>query len=251
MSQLQTQQKLLQDKIILITGALGKLGEALSRECAQQGATIILLDKDIGRLEDLYDKIEQAGGPQPAIYPMDLAGASLKDFEDLGANIGAEFSRLDGIVHNQNLQGSLMPLMQYDLQHWQKVMQVNLHAPYLLNRFCLPLLVEAPRASVIFNINEAALHGKAYWGAWSVSKAGLVNLMQVMADELESNTRIRVNCYHPGIIADEARAQAYPGENPANLTQVNDILPDYLYLLSDQGVAIRGKIIRKGIQIDT
>ncbi|MFK5983803.1 MAG: YciK family oxidoreductase [Pseudomonadota bacterium] len=237
------QQNLLKDKIILVTGAANGIGKGVALAYAQHGATVILLDKSIPKLEQLYDQIEQANYPQPAIYPMDLSGASIKDYEDLANNLEQEFSQLDGILHNAALLGSLMPIGLYDLEHWLKVMQVNLHAPYLLSRFCLPLLNKSPASTIIFTADDVGNKGKAYWGAYGISKAASTNLMQIMAEELEENTPIRVNSINPGIVATALRAGAYPGEDPSQLTQVEDIIPSYLYLMGDDSAQINGQML--------
>ena len=234
---------LLKNKIILVTGAANGIGKDVSLAYAQYGATVILLDKVITKLEQVYDQIEQSNNPQPAIYPMDLSGASVKDYQDLADNLENEFGHLDGILHNAALLGSLMPIAQYDLEHWSKVMQINLNAPYLLSRYCLPLLNKSPSSSIIFTADDVGNKGKAYWGAYAISKAASTTLMQVMADELEENTPIRVNSINPGAIATAMRAGAYPGEDPNLLTKVESIIPSYLYLMGDDSNQINGQII--------
>jgi len=217
---------------------------AVSLAYAQYGATVILLDKAINKLEQVYDQIEQNNYPQPAIYPMDLSGASIKDYEDLACNLENEFGRLDGILHNAALLGSLMPIAQYNLEHWSKVLQINLNAPYLLSRCCLPLLNQSSASSIIFTADDVGEKGKAYWGAYAISKAATTNLMQVMADELEENTPIRVNSINPGTIATAMRAGAYPGEDPNQLTPVETIIPSYLYLMGDDSNQVNGQMIK-------
>ncbi len=238
------EKNLLKDKIILVTGAAEGIGKGVSLAYAKYGATVILLDKNISKLEKIYDQIEQDNCPQPAIYPMDLAGASIKDYEDLANNIENEFGRLDGILHNAALLGSLMPIAQYDFELWSKVMQINLHAPYLLSRCCLSLLSQGDSSSIIFTADDVGNHGKAYWGAYAISKAAVTNLMQIMADELEENTPIRVNSINPGIVSTALRAAAYPGEDPNRLTQVDDIVASYVYLMGKDSSQINGQIIQ-------
>lgn len=237
------QKNLLKDKVILVSGAANGIGKAVSLCYAKHGATVILLDKAISKLEQLYDQIEDNNDPKPAIYPMDLSGASIKDYEDLADNIENEFGQLDGLLNNAALLGSLMPIAQYDLQHWSKVMQVNLNAPYLLSRCCLPLLAKSPSSSLVFTSDGVGSHGKAYWGAYAISKAAGTNLMQIMADELEENTSIRVNSINPGKVATALRAGAYPGEDPSSIKQPEDILSSYLYLMGKDSEQINGQII--------
>ena len=236
--------KLLKDKIILVTGAGDGIGKAAAKTFAQHGATVILLGKTIEKLEVVYDEIEQANGLKPAIYPMNLEGATAKDFEDMQVTLDNEFGQLDGILHNAALLGTLMPISQFDMAHWGKVMQVNLNAPYMLTRTCLPLLEKSDSASVIFTTDDVGIQGKAYWGAYAISKAAVNNMMQIFADELETNTSIRFNSINPGPVATNMRAKAYPGQDPSHLPKPNDIMNAYLYLMGRDSAAINGEIIK-------
>ena len=234
---------LLKDKVILVTGAGDGIGKAAAKCYARYGATVILLGKTIEKLETVYDEIEQDNGPQPAIYPMNLEGATAKDYEDMQITLDKEFGRLDGILHNAALLGTLMPIAQFDMEHWEKIMQVNLNAPYMLTRLCIPLLAKADNASVIFTTDDAGIKGKAYWGAYAISKAACDNMMQILADEMEVNSTIRFNSINPGKVATKMRNRAYPGENPTELPQPEDIMNCYLYLMGDDSKAVNGQII--------
>jgi len=235
------QADLLKDRIILITGAGDGIGAAAAKACAAHGATVILLGRTTRKLEAVYDLIEEAGYPQAAIYPMNLEGAAPKDYLDLANTIEKEFGRLDGLLHNASLLGTLTPLGQYDLEQWSKVMQVNLNAPYLLTRACLDLLKKSEDASVIFTSSSVGRKGRAYWGAYGISKAANENMMQIWADELETNTSIRVNSINPGAVRTSMRRKAYPGEDPNTITKPEDILATYLYLLGPDSKDETGK----------
>ncbi len=236
-------EQLLKDRVLLVTGAGDGIGKAAAKAYAQHGATVILLGKTIEKLEHVYDEIEQAGNPQPAIYPMNLEGTSAKDYQDMQMTLDKEFGHLDGILHNAALLGSLMPISQYDMEHWSKVMQVNLNAPYMLTRMCLPLLEKSDAASVVFTTDDVGIKGKAYWGAYAISKAATNNMMQILADEMEANTNIRFNCINPGKVATTMRSKAYPGENPNTIAQPADIMNAYLYLMGVDSKDINGQII--------
>lgn len=223
---------LLKDRVILVTGAGDGIGRACAKACAAHGATLILLGRTTRKLEQVYDEIEQAGHPQPAIYPMNLEGASPRDYEDLAATLEQEFGRLDGLLHNAAMLATLTPIAHYDVELWLKSIQVNLNAPFLLTRACLGLLTASEDASVLFTADRVGRHGKAYWGAYGVAKAGVEGLMQTLADELEANTRVRVNSIDPGAVRTAIRALAYPGEDPAPLPRPEQIVTPYLYLLS-------------------
>ncbi len=235
------QDKLLDKKIILITGAASGIGAVTAKRCAAAGATVILLDKTVRGLEEIYDAIESAGSTKPAIYPMNLEGASEKDYAELAATIEREFGRLDGLLHNAAMLGALIPMAHFESELWYKIMQVNLNAPFLITRACLELLMKSDAASVVFNSDAVGRKGKAYWGAYGVSKAGIENLMQVLADEMESNTRVRFNSYDPGSVATALRAIAYPGETPGKAALPEDVVEPLLYLLSEDSSTVTGQ----------
>lgn len=232
---------LLRERVILITGAGDGIGAAAAQSFAAHGATVILLGRTIRKLEAVYDAIEQAGHPQPAIYPMNLEGASPKDYEDLANTLEKEFGRLDGLLHNAGLLGTLTPLGQYELETWSKVMQVNLNAPYLMTRALLELLRQSEDASVVFTSSSVGRQGRAYWGAYGISKAAVENMMQIWADELEANTPVRCNSIDPGAVRTGMRARAYPGEDPARLPEPAAIMNTYLYLMGADSKGITGQ----------
>jgi NAD(P)-dependent dehydrogenase (short-subunit alcohol dehydrogenase family) len=231
----------LKDRIILITGAGNGIGAAVACACAGQGATVILLDKVVRSLEAVYDRIEAAGGPQPAIYPMDLEGATEKDYFDLAGTLASEFGRLDGLLHNAAMLGALVPVAHFETELWYRIMQINLNAPFLLTRACLSPMMKSGDASILFCTDAVGRKGKAYWGAYGVSKAGNENLMQILADELETNTPIRVNSIDPGPVATALRSLAYPGEHPDKLARSDDVVRPFLYLLGGDSRGATGQ----------
>ena len=234
---------LLAGRVILVTGAGDGIGRAAAKSFAAHGATVILLGRTVHKLEAVYDEIEQAGGPQPAIYPMNLEGASNEDYQQLAETIEQQLGRLDGILHNAAFLGSLTPLELYDLELWSRVMQVNLHAAYLLTRACLPLLKKSPDASVVFTTADVGRKGVAYWGAYAISNAALENLMQIFADEMETNTHIRFNSLDPGAVRTRMRNMAFPGEDPESLTLPDQIMPTYLYLMGPDSQSVNGQAL--------
>ncbi|NOZ36702.1 MAG: YciK family oxidoreductase [Gammaproteobacteria bacterium] len=238
----QPDDKLLEGRTILITGASDGIGAAAARSYAAFGATVILLGRSVKKLEKVYDQIVEADHPQPAIYPMDLEGAQSNDYYDLAKTIEQEFSVLDGLLHNAARLDTLMPLEQYDLKLWARLMQINLNAPFLLTHACLPLLKKSADASVMFTSSRVAHHGRAYWGAYGVSKAGCDNLMQILADEVENNTSIRANSIDPGAVHTRLRRQAYPGEDASLLPEPEDIMSAYLYLMGPDSKGHTGEI---------
>lgn len=228
----------LDDKIILITGAGDGIGKAVSLDCANRGATIILLGKTTHKLEQVYDEIKAGGGPEPAIYPMDLVGASADDYEDLRDNIDNEFGRLDAILNNAGWLGASTPVEMYDTELWYKVLQVNLNAPFMLTRACIPLLKKSKnKAAIVFTADQKH---SAYWGAYGVAKSGMQTFMQILADELESKN-ISVNAIDPGPVRTNFRTRAYPAENPNKLNKPEDVSAPFAYLLRGDCDGITGK----------
>ena len=222
---------LLRDRVILVTGAGSGIGRALAKAAAGLGATVILHGRSVRKLETLYDEIGAAGCPEPAIFPLDLARARGEDYDRLSGAVEEQWGRLDGLVQNAGILGSRTPIEHHDVAEWQRVLHVNLTAPFILCRCLLPLMYKSEDASVVFTSSGVGRRGKAYWGAYSVSKFGIEGLSQVLADELDNKPGIRVNAVNPGPTRTAMRAAAYPAEDPMRLKTPEEILSVYLYLL--------------------
>lgn len=232
---------LLQDRVILVTGAGDGIGRAAARAFAAHGATVILHGRTLAKLEAVYDEIEKAGDPQPAIAPLDLATAAAADYQRLAETIHAEFSELDGVLHNAGVLGDITPLEMYDPDTWDFVMKINLRAPFMLTQALLPMLKQSPDASVIFTSSSVGRHARAFWGAYAASKCGIEGLSQMLADELMNTSNIRVNCINPGAARTRMRASAYPGENPLSLKLPEEIMGLYLYLMGPDSLGTTGQ----------
>jgi len=231
----------LKDRIILITGAGSGIGAAVAKAYAQHGATLILLDKNIAALELVYDDIVESGAPTPALHPLDLQGASIPDYEELSRNIDDNFGRLDGLVHCAASLGQIAPVQHQDPKVWLETLHINLTAPYLLTRACLVLMQKFDKASIIFTTDDHK--DRAYWAAYGVSKAAIESLSKQLADELESDGRIRVNIIDPGTIQTKLHARAFPAINPSSLPTPEAVVPTYLYLMGDDSLEMNGKIV--------
>lgn len=239
----QAEENCLKDKIILITGTGDGIGATAAKTFAKYGATIILLSKTEKKLINVYDEIVNAGHPQPAIITLNLEQATADDYAGLAQTISNEFGHLDGLLHNAAMFEGLSPISQFDNTLWNRIIQVNLHAPFLLTQAMLPLLNNSPSASLLFTSSGVAHQGRAYWNAYGVTKAAQDNLMEMLADELELSSAIRVNSIDPGRVRTRMRALAFPGENPMSVPAPQDIMLPYLYLMSDASKDINGKII--------
>jgi NAD(P)-dependent dehydrogenase (short-subunit alcohol dehydrogenase family) len=202
---------------------------------------VVLLGRTVKKLEAVYDEIEADGGPQPGIYPLNLLGANLEDYLELAQKLDETYGRLDGLLHNAGILGPRTPISQYDEGEWQKVMHVNLTAPFVMTRACLPLLLKSDDASLLFTSSGVGRKGRAYWGAYAVSKFATEGFMQVLADELESKDNIRVNSINPGATRTRMRAEAYPAEEAESLLTPEDIMGTYLFLFGPESRGITGK----------
>ncbi len=230
---------LLVDNVILVTGAGDGIGAAVAKSYAKHGATVILLDKNIKALEKVYDEIEADGGKTPAIYPLDLIGASVTDYETLANNIAENFARLDGLVHCAAALGQIAPFENQNTATWLETLHINLTAPYLLARACVTLLRQQDHGAIIFSSDD--YKDKAYWAGYGVAKAGIETLSKQLADEFESEGRLRVNCVIPGPVQTTLYARAFPGIDPNSLPLPEDIVPTYLYLMGRDSLAETGQ----------
>lgn len=236
------QKNCLKDKVILITGTGDGIGATAAKTYASYGATVILLSKTEKKIIDVYDEIVAAGHPQPAIITLNLEKATTEDYAGLAQTIDNEFGRLDGLLHNAAMFEGLSPISQFDSEMWERTVKVNLHAPFLLSQAMLPLLNKSKDASIIFTSSSVAHKGRAYWGAYGVTKAAGDNLMGILADELELETPIRVNSIDPGRVRTRMRALAFPGENPMTVPAPEEIMDTYVYLMSAESKDVNGKI---------
>lgn len=234
-------QDLLQDRIILITGASDGIGRALAIHAAEQGAKVILHGRNIKKLEDVYDHIEGLeSAPQPSIAVMDLATATSESYRSLADGLEEEFGRLDGLVHNAGILGDRFSIQQYDAVKWQQVMHVNVTAVFALTQVCLPLLQKSDDASIIYTSSGVGRQGRAFWGAYSVSKFATEGLSQVLADE-HRHSSLRSNCVNPGATRTKMRLEAFPAEDRDALKRPEEILSSYVYLLGPDSKGVTGQ----------
>lgn len=229
------------DRVILVTGASGGIGRAVSMALAAQGATVALLGRAQRKLEAVYDEIVAAGYPTPALLPFNLETAAAETYEALFSALDAEFGRLDGLAHVAGILGARSPIDHYDVPTWCKVVHVNLTAAFILTRTTLPLLKRSADASVVFTSSGVGRQGGAYWGAYAVSKFGIEGLMQVLASELAGTTRVRSNSVNPGPVKTYMRLQAYPAEDRTGLPEPAAVVAPYLYLLGPDGTGVNGQ----------
>lgn len=224
-------------RVIAVTGATGDIGRAVALACAQHGAQLVLIGRTAAKLQAVHGIIDEAGAPEATIGVLDLETARARDYDALADAILQRYARLDGLVHIAGILGILAPIEHYDVPTWCRVLHVNLTAAFALTQVLLPLLKASRDASVLFTTSGVGRRGRAYWGAYAVSKFGIEGLTQTLAAELENVSAIRVNALNPGRARTRMRRQAFPAEELDSLPEPARLTGPYLALL---GPASRG-----------
>jgi len=220
----------LRGKVILVTGANRGFGLAMTMDLSKAGATVIMLGRDLGSLEYAYDAVIDKGFQEPILYPLDLEGATPENYQSLQDDIFNQFEKLDGLIHNAAILGTMMPVDQYDIKLWFSTLQINLNGPFLMTQFLIPLLNKSDDARILFLSAEQGREAKAYWGAYGVSKFAVEGFSKTLSEELEK-TNIRVNTLDPGVMSTEMRRTAYPAENTTNNPSPESKSPAIVYLM--------------------
>ena len=233
----------LNNKTILITGASDGIGKACAKAYASYGATVILLGTDQQKLKTVFDELEELHPGKVIIHPLDFKTATMADFKILAESLNEQFECLDGLIHNAALLGARTPIEFYPEQDWNDLMQVNVNAVFQLTQSLLPALTRSEDARLLFISSSVGRVGRAFWGAYAVSKFALEGLMQTLAEELENTTSIKVNSLNPGGTRTNMRRDAYPAENPQTLPTAESIMPVYLYLMSSDAQSIHGQAL--------
>ena len=224
----------LSKKTILITGATDGIGNTLAIEFSKLGANIILLGRDSSKLDKVYDQLENSYESQKhLILEVDLALLNNESVHEIARVINDEYEALDGIINNAAILGTMTTLKDYELSRWDEVININLRAPFLLSRTLIPALEESRMPRIIFTSSGVADVGRAFWGAYSVSKFGLKGLAEIFANELETTSSIKVFNFDPGATQTKMRASARPAEDPNTLKTPNELLECYLWFFSE------------------
>ena len=228
-------------RVVLVTGAGSGIGRSVALALAQAGAQVVLLGRTVRKLEAVHAEIGKLGSPEASIVPLDLEKALAADYEAVAAAIEQRYGRLDGLLHNAALLGTLTPIEQYDVPTFMRVMHVNVTAAFVLTQFLLPLLKKSADASVLFTSSGVGARGRAYWGAYAVSKFAVEGLTQVLAPELENTSKVRVNIIDPGKVRTSMRRQAYPSEAAETLPLPETLTAPYLALLGPASKGVTGR----------
>lgn len=230
-------------RVILVTGATQGIGRSAALAFAAHGATVVLLARSVKGLEAVYDQILAAGGAEPAAIPLDLLSAGETEFNNVAFQIKREFGRLDGIVHCASYLYALSPLANQTVDEWMNQYRINTVAPFAMTCACLPLLKASPDASVLFVGETHGLHPGPFWGAFGASKAGLAYLTRVASSEWDDSPNLRVNLLVPGPVNSPMRIRTHPGEDKSERANQEDLMPHFLYWMSEQSLGRTGEIV--------
>ncbi|WP_174301055.1 SDR family NAD(P)-dependent oxidoreductase [Caulobacter sp. S45] len=223
---------LLAGRIALVTGASRGIGYALALGLAEAGAHVIATARTQAGLEELDDAVLAATGAHATLVPLDITDGD--GLDRLGAALYERFGRLDILVSNAGDLGLLTPLAHLDPKVWDRALTVNATATFRVIRAMDPLLRQAQAARAIFLTSGAATAPRAFWGAYAATKAAMESLVQVYADEVDT-TAIRCTLLSPGPLRTRMRMQAFPGEDPADLTRPEALVPLLLDLVKPEG----------------
>lgn len=232
----------LRGRVVLVTGATGGLGRAVALAAATAGASVVLLGRKVRPLEAVYDNIVASGAPTPAIYPMDLAGATAKDHLELASAVEREFGALHGLVHAAAQFDSLQPFEQQTSEEWALAQQVNVTAPFLMTQACVPLMRQSDDAAIVFVFDDPDRVGKAFWGGYGVAKHALQGLASIVHQETESSP-VRTHAVLPGPMRTALRRAAYYGENTMEHPDPEFAAGAIVHLLGATAFAMRGKVL--------
>ncbi len=231
----------LNGRVIAITGAGEGIGRAVALACAASGAQLILVGRKVAKLEQVHAQITAQGLAEASIAPLDLEKAVARDYDQLADAVLERYGRLDGLLHNAGVLGTLAPIEHYDVPTWCRVMHVNVTAAFALTQVLIPALKKSPDASVLFTTSSVGRAGRAFWGAYAVSKFAVEGLAQVLSEELEGISHIRVNALNPGRARTAMRRAAYPAEDIETVPLPETLTAPYLALLGPASQGVSGR----------
>tara|TARA_B100001113_G_scaffold75920_1_gene59288 strand:- start:284 stop:1030 length:747 start_codon:yes stop_codon:yes gene_type:complete len=225
----------LTNKTILITGATDGIGKVLAEEFSKLGSNIILLGKNSSKLDAVYDQLDHSFDSQKhLILEADLSLLNNESAHEILRAISNEYDALDGIIHNAAILGTMTPLEDYELSKWDEVLNINLRAPFLLTKTLKSIVENSTMPRIIFTSSGVANTGRAFWGAYSVSKFGLKGLAEIFTNELETTSSIKVFNFDPGATQTKMRASARPAEDPSSLKTPHELVNCYLWFFSKE-----------------
>lgn len=228
----QPKTNLLQNRIILVTGASDGIGREAAITYARYGARVILVGRNEEKLRAVMEDIHQTGAPQAEWIVLDYESADATACQQFALHVASRVPRLDGVLHNAGILGDIAPMTEQKPEVWARVMHINVNVTFYLTQALLPLLLKSEAGSLVFTSSSVGRQGRAGWGSYAVSKFATEGMMQVLAEEYRSHN-LRVNTINPGGTRTKMRASAFPQENPDRLKTPHDLMPLYLWLMAD------------------
>ena len=239
----------LKNRNILVTGASRGIGKTLSINLSKHGANIIMLGKDEELLDQTYDEIKNLYNTNPLIIACDLNDLDENKAQEIANIIFEEYEYLDALINNAGILNKMSLIEDFDLKTWEKVLKINLTSAFLLSKYSIPLMKDSIMPRIIFTSSSVAKKGKAYWGAYSVSKAGIKILAEILNDELESISNFKIFNFDPKATQTDMRSIAYPAEDPASIKKPNELIKYYLWMLSKESSSFKNSHIKFGDEI--
>ena len=240
---------LLKNKNILITGASNGIGKSLSENLSKYGANVIMLSRNENALDAIYDSLKEKYKTDPCILKCDLEDLDDKKSQEIANIISKNYQNLDSVIHNAAILEKMSDIESFDLQTWNKVMSVNLTSAFILSKYLIPLMKSSITPRIIFTTSSVGEKGKAFWGAYSVSKAGVNALSNILNDELESISNIKIFNFDPKATQTNMRALAYPAEDPSTIKNPDQLINYYLWMLSEKSSSSMERYIEFGQEI--
>ena len=225
---------LLIEKNILITGASNGIGKSLAINLSKFGANVIMLSKNEKALDSVYDEIKEKYNTEPMIIKCDLTDLNEIKSQEITDIIGENYSRLDAIIHNAAILEKMSNIENYDLATWEKVLKVNLTSAFILSKYLISLMKSALVPRIIFTTSSVGRNAKAFWGAYSVSKAGINALSEILSDELETISNMKVFNFDPKATQTSMRSLAFPAEDRDSQKKPDFLIEYYLWMLSEK-----------------
>lgn len=221
------------DKNVFITGASNGIGKSLALKYASLGANVFALGRNIPSLEKLYDEAFEKYNKEIVLIDCDINDH--KKIKTIAYSIFQEYKKIDILILNAGEISDITPVNHITELSWSKIINTNLNANWNILTNFHPLLLSSSHPKVIAtSTSDAVIDGRAYWGAYSVSKSGLETLIKIYASENENTSNIKANIVDPGKVNTKCRNTVYPNEDKSLLLQPDDVVDIYIKISDDE-----------------
>ncbi len=236
-SEYQPKNNFLTTQHVVITGATDGIGKALAYSCAEYGAELLILGKNEDNLKSLTEDLTNLSNNDHQYYSIDFSIAGEGDYIKFAEYLAEQNKAIDSLVLNAGYMEALQGIRNFQLETWLRTITVNQHAPFMLLKCCIPLLELSDDPSIVFSTHDCS---KAYWGAYGAAKSAQLGMMEILAQELDSDKPIRVNGVDPAPVRTKLRLTNFPGLNPKDFAAPEDVIAPYLYFIGSDSKGITG-----------